>query len=314
MRLRTILAAQMNHRTFMSGYTLLALVLIVNGCQTPNVEPFANATAVLRLAVIQGGAVVSETMTTSTDVADAKAFVEIWQDRVKLMDMLLGYSDAISGIAVAGAGAQQTVQTLGDAVIRLAENVPMSGSAVSQGVQLGQILIRTGIQIKAFNDLSEAVGAAHPTFVDVAKYLQADIEDLKTIYTKASQDLESEVDDVYGKRESQRHRLLSERDKWRDAMLNTFNDTNAERVKQGEELIAHMAPDHQEYVQRRDTLLTQRAAAVLMFDKAQQGVRAWVQAHDELKLAIEQKRQPNVRLVLSLSQEIKDAVDRIKNL
>ena len=225
------------------------------------------------------------------------------------MDVLLGYSDALSGVAAAGAEAQQTTEALGDSIMRLADMVPVT----RPGVNLGQLLVRTGIQIKAYHDLDQAVGAAHSALAEVAKNLEADLEDLRRLYVKASQDMEIALDDEYGKRESDRKKLLAKRNEFRKTLLETFNEMNVEQVKKIEELVAHMAPEHREYVQRLGALRRQRHATVQMFGKAKQGVRAWVQAHGELKLAIAQNRQPNVRLVLSTAQEIRDAIARIGN-
>lgn len=69
-------------------------------------------TVELRRAVIESGAVTAEAMVTAektkpstTEENDAEAFETIWKDRVKLMDVLLGYSDALAGVAAAGAKA-----------------------------------------------------------------------------------------------------------------------------------------------------------------------------------------------------------------
>jgi hypothetical protein len=90
-------------------FSLATVALIVTGCQVPNIEPFAQATFELRRAVIEGGAVTAETMaamppmkTDTNPKQDAGQLVEVWQDRVKLMDVLLGYSDALAGVAAAG--------------------------------------------------------------------------------------------------------------------------------------------------------------------------------------------------------------------
>ncbi len=301
-------------------FTFLVLAIFFTGCAVSDLEPFADATVELRRAVIESGAVTAETMAAAektkpsgTEESDAEKFVDIWQDRVKLVDVLLDYSDALAGVAAAGAEARQTTEMLGNSVMKLAGIVPVTGSAVEAGVQLGQILIRAGIQIKTHRDLGQAVGAAHPALTEVAKYLEADLEDLRRIYQKASQDIESSLDEAYGKRESQRNKLLAKRDKLREAMLATFNDSNIEQVKKIEELIAYMEPEHQEHIKLYVELLQKRTATIYMFNKAKVGVRAWIQAHEELKLAIEQNRRPNVRLILSTAQEIKDAVDRIRN-
>jgi hypothetical protein len=301
-------------------FTFLVLAIFFTGCAVSDVEPFADATVELRRAVIESGAVTAETMAAAektkpsgNEESDAEKFVDIWQDRVKLVDVLLGYSDALAGVAAAGVEAGQTTEALGNSVMKLAGIVPGTGSAVEAGVQLGQILIRAGIQIKTHRDLGEAVGDAHPALTEVAKYLEADLNDLRILYVKASQDIEDTLDKTYGKRESDRKKLLAKRDKLRDEMLNTLNDTNIEQVKKIEELIAYMEAEHQEYVKLYVELFQKRTATTYMFNKAKVGVRAWVQAHEELKLAIEQNRRPNVRLILSTAQEIKDAVDRIRN-
>lgn len=302
-------------------FAALVLMLVVSGCQVPkNVGPFADATGELHRAINESGtvtadamAIVSAVTTVASAQNDAKEFVVIWQDRVKLMDVLLGYSDALAGVAAASTEAQKAAEVLGSSIARLAALVPGTGSAVAAGVQLGQILIRTGIEIKAFHDLAQAVGAAHFALAEVGKYLEADLEDLRRLYLKASQDLEAALDDTYGKREDQRDRLLAKRNELRDVMLASFNDATIEQVMMLEELLARMEPEHQEYINQHEALLLQRTTTIQMFKKAQKGVRAWVQAHEELKLAIEQNRQPHVRLILSTAQEIKDAVDRTRN-
>ena len=114
-------------------------------------------------------------------------------------------------------------------------------------------------------------------------------------------------------REEQRAALLARRAKLRDAMIAAPNDVNVAHVRQIEELVVRMEPEHQEYLQRRSTLLQDRTATLQMFNKAKAGVRVWVQAHEELRLAMEQNRRPNVRLILSTAQEIREAVDRIRN-
>jgi hypothetical protein len=301
-------------------FALATLALVVSGCQVPNIEPFAHATFELRRAVIEGGAVTSETMAAMppmpTDTIPKEAagqFVAVWQERVQLMDVLLGYSDALAGIAAAGTGAQQTAAALGDSISQLATLVPTTGAAVEAGVQLGQILVQTGIQIQSYRNLAQAIGAAHPALTEVAMYLEADLDDLRRLYLNASQTLEGALDESFGKRESQRQWLLAKRDEFRDTMVRTFNDSKAKQVKKIEELLVYMEPDHQQYVQLREVLLQQRSATLQMFEQAKQGVHAWVQAHQELLLAIEQNRRPNVRLLLGTAQDLKEAVDRIQN-
>ncbi len=309
----------------MKSYTftilMLVLALALSGCQVPkNVAPCADATGALHRAINESGAVTAEAMATVPSVLsgtsarkEAKEFIELWQDRVKLMDVLLGYSDALAGVAAASTAAQQTVEALGSSITQLAAVVPVTGSAVAAGVQLGQVLIRTGIEIKAFHDLAQAVNAAHPALAEVAKYLEADLEDLRRLYLKASQDLEAALDDQYGERESQRNKLQEKRNQLRNTMITNFHDATIEQVMLVEELLAHMEPEHQEYTRQRNAVLLRRTTTLQMFKKASKGVRAWVRAHEELKVALEQNRQPNVRLILATAQELKDAVDRIRN-
>jgi len=299
---------------------ILSCGALLAGCAAPDVEPFADATVELRRAITESGAVTAEAMVTAartlpsgSGADDAKEFVAIWEDRIKLVDVLVDYSDALAGIAAASAGSQRTAQGLGDSIMRLADLVPGTGAAVADGVQLGEILLRTGIQVKANRDLEEAVGSAHLALAKVAGYLVEDLNDLGILYLKASQDMEVALDDEYGRREERRAALLARRAKLRDAIIAAPNDVNVAHVRQIEELVARMEPEHQEYLQRRSTLLQDRTTTLQMFNKAKAGVRVWVRAHEELRLAMEQNRRPNVRLILSTAQEIREAVDRIRN-
>jgi hypothetical protein len=311
----------MIRRVQFRAIVVLITAVFVVGCGVPNVEPFAEATVELRRAIVEGGAMTAEAMTTAAATLpgddaneDAEQFVEIWGDRVKLADVLVGYSDALAGIAGAGVGAQQTAEALGSSIMQLADIVPGTGAAVDAGVRLGEVLVRAGIQVKASKDLGQAVDAAHPALAQVADYLQEDFGDLAILYKKASQDMEKALDDEYGRSLDGRRRLLDKVSKLRLAVITDPNDENIERVKKVEEVLALMEPEHEAYMQRRHVLSQTRTAAIEMFSQAKAGVRAWIQAHDDLKLAIEQNRQPNVRLILSTAQEIKEAVDRIRDL
>jgi hypothetical protein len=246
--------------------------------------------------------------------AEAAEFVAVWRDRVKLMDVLVAYSDSIANIALASQASKQTAQVFGDAVKSLAELVPSTGIAVSDGIDLGARLIETGIQIKAFHDLDEAVGATHETLAKVAEYLEKDLADLKRLYITATQDIERDLDNAFGEREWYRTELLNKRSELRRNLTGSFSDANIQALEKIEALIAHMEPEHQEYEKRRADFFKERSATTRMFDKAQRGVVAWLQAHEELKQALEQNRRPNVRLIMVTAQEIKDAVDRIQNL
>ena len=135
--------------------SVLIFSVMAVGCATPNVQPFADATVVLRRAVVEGGAVTADSMARAARVNpnpsannDVEAFASVWQDRVKLMDVLVAYSDSIANIALAGRGAKQTAEALGDSVASLADLVPATGIAVNEGLKLGELLVKTGLKLK----------------------------------------------------------------------------------------------------------------------------------------------------------------------
>lgn len=309
------------NRGFIRRLLIPMLMYMTIGCASPNVQPFADATVDLRRAVVESGSVTASSMAVAAEVnkkswamKDASRFADVWKDRIMLMDVLVAYSDSVANIALAGKDSKQTAQALGDSVKDLAELVPSSGSAVDQGIDLGQRLIAIGIEIKTFYDLKSAVGAAHETLERIAEFLQNDLADLKRLYIVSSQEMERALDDEFGQRESDRMVFLSKRDNLRMNLVNDFNDLNVERLKKVEDLVAYMEPEHHGYMQRREELLKKRVATIQLFDKAERGVKAWSQSHKELKAALEQNRRPNVRLIISTAQEIKDAVDRVQNM
>jgi len=300
---------------------LLLLVVCLSGCATPpNVEPFANATSELRRAIVEGGTVTAEAMTLAAKAdsdpkknKSAKEFVEIWQVRLKLADVLLGYSDAISGIASAGKDAEGTSKALGQSIMSLASYVPVTGLAIEEGVNLGQLLLTTGLQIKANKDLGKAIDDAHEALDKVAGYLQRDLVDLKRLYKKANQDLLAQLDDEYGPRKEYRELLLNKQNALRSRMKKDFTDSTTEQETKLAELLSITDSEHKEYLQKRKSLIKDQEITIQMFETAKQGVKAWINAHKELKLAIEQNRRPNVLLIMSTAEEIKEAVDRIRN-
>lgn len=337
--------------------TLIGLISFVSSAanREPELEMFANATAELDQAITKIEVVIAETinellalgkMEKETYSISQEKLAFIWKDRVKLMYVLLGYSDALAGVAASGAKAQQKTEMLGNSIMRLADNAPytdwelptdlevstdsevvfspstdmardLAAKQLAEAIerkQPKQILVRTGIQIKAYQNLGQAVGALHPALSEVAKQLEDNLESLRFHYKLVSALMESTLREAYKKLEFQRDELLAKRDRLRESMLETINDPNiVEQVKNIEELIAHMEPEHQEYVLRRNALLQNQTATNHMFNNAQEGIRAWVQVHKELKLVIEQDRRPDVRLISRAAKEINDAVDRIRN-
>lgn len=291
----------------------LAVLAALTGCTLPDVTPFADATAQLRTAVMESGAVTAGAMAASHHPGDAKEFRTTWQDRLRLMDVLLAYSDSLASIVSAAQGASQSTATLGESIQRLADLVPAAqGAAVQAGVNLASVLINAGIQVKGYHDLAKAVEAADGALAQVAQYLQQDLTDLKLLYLKASQDTEADLDNRYGPRESQRTRLTEKRDAALQSFLASQSDDSAARLQTLDALVAATAAEHQEYVDARAAVLHQRATVLQMLDKAGQGVGAWRQAHADLQTAIRQKRQPNVRLILSTAAEIRAAVERLR--
>ena len=111
------------------------------------------------------------------------------------------------------------------------------------------------------------------------------------------------MDDEFGAREGYRRKLLKKRDELRQQLPDQFTDANIASLEKIEELLAHVAPEHLEYMNRRTDLFRKRATTIQLFDTAQQGVAAWSQSHNELKQAIGQNRRPNVRLIMATAQK-----------
>ena len=296
----------------MAAWLLVALLL--SGCAVPNVKPFADATSTYRDAITTAGATVADALRRGSEPEKVPEATKLWSARVKAADALVYYAGALSNIVAAYHSAGDSVQRLSDTVGDLAALMPTTGAMGKEAVAIGAIIGRTVLEVKAAHDLARAVEKAHPSLAQIAEILRKDLIDLKVLCGNAYADIDQNLINEWRPHKGHYEKLVEAVEKARaEAATNGFDASSIGRLKELEGLLAAREAEFRQYQDARATVAVQQAAAEEMLDQAVAGTDDWVKTHAEIGEALRANRLPNIVLLMSRTQEIKNAVDRIRN-
>lgn len=291
----------------------LLLALLLSACAVPNVRPFADATATYRDAIATAGATVADAMRRGSEPEKAPEAAKLWSARIKAADALVYYAGALSNIVAAYHSAGDSVQRLSDTVGELAALVPATGAMGKEAVAIGAVIGRTVLEVKAAHDLARAVEKAHPALAQIAEILKKDLIDLKVLCGNAYADIDQNLINEWRPHKGHYEKLVEAVEKSRsDAATSAFDAPSIGRLKELEALLAAREAEFRRHREARAAVAVQQAAAEEMLDQAVLGTDDWVKTHAEIGEALRANRLPNVALLMSRAQEIKNAVDRIR--
>ncbi len=293
----------------------LLLILGLSACAVPNVKPFSDATTAYRNAIAAAGATTVDAVRHGTEPDQAATVAALWADRLRAGDALVFYAGALTAIVEAHGSAATSVQQLSDTVSGLVAFIPGgTGAAAKEGIAIGAIIGQTAIEVKAAHDLAAAVQKAQPAVTKMADLLKKDLKDLQLLCGNAyvSSDL-ALVDAWRVNNKAYYDKLLVAVTTARTtAATQAFDTASVARLTELERLLAVQATALLQYQGSRRTLAVQKAAADEMFDQAIAGSDDWVKTHAEIATAIRENRVPNMTVLMVRTQEIKNAVDRIR--
>jgi hypothetical protein len=316
----------MKHVIQNKAVTFCLLVLTTAGCQMPNVQPFAEATAQLRQAVITTGNLTLTAMR-ATPYPDDKGQViplnstnhptnrlaNAWAIRTRAMDALVNYSDSLAQVVAAGQSAEKTAANLVNSVSNIADTMTGGEGFSDEAGALAMLIIKNGGQLKAAHAVDQAVTAAHPTVAGIGRIVKKDLNSLAIQFDSEYVDILGNIDGEYGEHKTYRMNLIKKVTVARVEMLQAdFDDESVAEVNKIEKLLAATEKDHQEFKAKLQAAKTERQEGQRAFATAINAVDFWIAAHQELHLAIRENRRPNVQLLLTAIQEVKIAVDNVR--
>jgi hypothetical protein len=317
---------------------LVAFVLSIAGCQMPNVQPYADATARLRDAIQVAGETTVARLKgdrkpfdlenpprPGDDAYPAWELSQLWEIRLAAANALVAYADSLSDITAAGNQAGGNAQKLGTTISGLASGLAGVSAPSQEVVALAAKLTELAIKVKASHDLAKAVERAQPAVEGIAELLTKDLDDLLICYQTAHRDLlkdtflrgKSEKSKKYLQLATYRKSLKERVEQLREELKGNEFTNPADRdltseLEQAEELLtkANLAflPYQEEYLE----LLRERERVEQLFDQAKKTTAAWLNTHRDLSESITSNRRPSWRELLSITQELHVLVDAVR--
>lgn len=305
----------------------LAFALVLSGCQTPDLKPFAAASATIVSGINQGGDMAiaplarQSVMVNGTLVAPgapehpANKLVALWASRRAAADAILVYSESLAAISDASANRKADATALVDSVRHLAAAIPGVSVSSNAAGDLVVFAVGAGVEVKAWHDMAAAVNSADPAVQVMADLLKQDFialsaefesETLNQLITSASPALR-EVERLYAP--------LREKQKAQRVIVagDPSNVNAGVELTRLDGLLAGLEPDlaalRAEKSQLEDTL----AAGKSFYAAVGKAIDAWAVAHHDLVKTFAENRGPNLVLLAARAQELDTLIKEFRN-
>jgi len=304
-----------------------AFALLLAGCQTPDLKPFADASGALVSGINQGGdmaiaplagqAVMINGVLVEPGAPDhpAAKLGALWTERRAAADALLAYSESLAAISDAAANRKANASTLVDSVRHLAAAVPGVNVSSNAAGDLVVFVLGAGIEVKAWHDMDAAVNSADPAIQAIAGVLKQDfaalaaelesvsLNQLMTATTPALREVERLYAPVREKQKAQRLLLAND----------LSNVSAAAELLRLDSLRAGLEPDLTALQAEKRRLEDTRAAGRDFYAAAGGAIDAWAAAHHDLVSSFEEHRGPNLKLLAARAQELNALVKEFRS-
>ena len=305
----------------------LAFALLLSGCQTPDLKPFADASATLVSGINQGGDMAIAPLASQAVMVNgvlvapgapehpASKLIALWAERRAAANAILAYSQSLADINDAATNRKATATSVVDAVRHLAAAVPGVNVSSNAAGDLVVFVLSAGIEVKAWRDMASAVKSADPAVQAIAGVLKQDFAalsaELESVtlnqLTSSTTPALREVDRLYEPvREKQRaQRILLATD-----LSNLSVSTELLRL---DSLRAGLEPDLVALRAEKSRLEDTRTAGKNFYAAAGGAIDAWAAAHHDLVESFEEHRGPNLRLLATRAQELNTVIKEFRS-
>lgn len=303
----------------------LAAALLVVGCATPDLKPFAKATAILSASVKTAGdlainqlaaqkiVIDEETISLSDTNHPAVRLQEAWKLRRETMDAVVDYSASLAAIADAAAKRKANAEEIAGALGKLASYFPQASTIAPAGVTLVSKLTQALIEVKASHDLARAVNAAHPVVEHVGILLEKDFERLETLYKEAMRDHRKSFKDQAEEPRKYYEWLLRQRANERKEFIEKPNGPGRqEQILTLDRLIAGVEPQVAACDREIAAATKKMAEGVKFYREARNAVSAWLKAHEGLCRSLKEHRALNLQLLISRTEELQASIENLR--
>ncbi len=309
---------------------VMFLALLVAGCQVPDLQPYAEATAQLRDTIRVAGDVTVARVKGDQSPFDpghppdpqdpaygAWELQQLWQIRLTAANALVTYADALANITAAGRTRGDNARDVAAALREIGASLPGVNAPSQEVVALAATLGEVAGQVQAARDLAQAVERAEPAVEAMAAVLEQDLDDLlicyQTAYRKCVKDTylraDSSASSEWLRLATYLTKLQARVEELRAALKeNAFtNPAGRDLIRElqdAEQLLAAAQASSLPIREEYRALEHERERVETVFQQARNATAAWVRTHRDLAASIRANRRPDWREFLTVAREL----------
>jgi len=313
-------------RTTLGALALLVFSILAAGCGTlPDAKPFADASSTLAVAVKSSGQALGDSLRdagSAATPADAKDYEELvskfeaaWAERVKAVQGVAAYSEAIADLIDAGKEGEETVKKVGDSLQGLASavGIPLAGPAVGVASSIAESVAKRIALVRASRKLEDALAQAQPAVDGIAEHLVDDAEKrLKPILRDAHKNLVNSIKSPYDADDNFAKSFAKQRDELRQKALK--DSKLVPQLSEFERVQAAAVASLKERDQKVEQATAAYRARLQLVAALSPATTAWAGAHRDLAAAVREKRKVTATELAETVVELRELAKKVRAL
>jgi len=312
--------------TKLGALALLVFSILAAGCGTlPDARPFADASATLAVAVKSSGQALTDSLRDagSATPPDEKAYEKLvdafdaaWANRVKAVQGVAAYSDAIAEVISAGREGEETAKKVGDSLKALASTVNIAipaSAAVGVATDAAVFLAKQIAVVQASRKLEDTLAQAQPAVERIADELAHEAEkQLKPSLRSAYKNIVSGIKSQY---EADDNFVAASATRLLELRQKALRDPKGvEELGEFDRMKASALASLKERDQKIDQATSAYRARQQLVTALSDATTTWAAAHRDLAAAVREKRKVNVTELQQTVVELRELVKKVRAL
>jgi Glucosamine 6-phosphate synthetase, contains amidotransferase and phosphosugar isomerase domains len=240
-----------------------------------------------------------------------------WQSRLRAMDGLVDYADALRSIVAASEQGASSVGALADSVSQLAAAAgivfPAAGTA-AVATDTAKLAYAQIALMRSARALEKALGQSQPAVEQIARTIARDLGDLSAIFQAANASILLALQSEHNRGLGFRQGLVDERNILYAKGLGAFTAQERARLKEITEFITSTNEWHGPYSKRRDDIERRLSAGQTLMQAAAETVVRWGLAYNNMVLAVQERRPVSTQSLTQAAVDLGELVRRIQAL
>lgn len=310
---------------------VLTALFLITGCRTiPDLKPFSDGTSEVDLVIreIQKFVISDfDTLIAASDafpvpkkaLTDARdGFVAEWKIRVQTTEAMLAYSASLMSVAEAGLQGKESAQALAGSVNSFLAAIPHVTARIPAAViDLGAWISGEVSKIRAAESLAKAVRVAHELLLSLAVLLEADLKAVSSRINISALAAQTAINHRYGDLPAAHEGLIRRHVKVvasiaQDPAGKEISPAAMQEAGHLADLIKQSEIRYAAYWAEYDGATRRGEQEKGIIANANTAIAAWVKAHGEVCMALEEKRMPAVSTLTNKAIELKGLLENLK--